>query len=593
MKKIFILCTLALLAVSCTKALDKFPLDKLSDADFFANEDGLRAYSNTFYSVLPSCSSYDNARFCCMDEADTYFRNIRLSAITGTRIPASSGTGDWDFVDLRKFNTLLDNLGQCKDAAVAAKYEGLARFFRGYFYFEKVKRFGDVPWYDTQLNSDSEDLYKKQDDRTLVVRNILKDLDCAIAQLPKDRQAYTVTSWTALALKSRVCLFEGTFQKYHGLNTTFADSLLAECAKASLTFINDSGYSLYSTGKPEQDYFDIFAANKYQGSPVTSEVILARNYSSTYGTLHRLHAILLTSGEGATGLNRKTIASYLNRNGSRFTDKEGWETTQFVDEMKDRDPRLAQSIRYPGYHRIGNEKKVAPDLNNCVSGYQPTKFLATEDKDVHGQSDCDLILFRAAEVYLNYAEAKAELGTITNEDLDLTVNALRKRAGIADAGKVTLETTADPFLTDPKWGGYTHTTDAVILEIRRERMCELNQEGFRYFDLMRWKEGKSLIAPLYGMYFPGPGEYDLDGDKVADICIYSGDKPQTTALVVKKLDEEIFLSEGDKGMIDPFKNATTATWDETRDYLYPLPLQELRLNKNLVQNPGWDSGRGE
>lgn len=592
MKKIFILCALALLAVSCTKDLDKFPLDKLSDANFFSNADGLEAYSNTFYSVFPGAGSYESATLCCLDQADNYFRNKRLDAITGNRIPLSKGTGDWDWVDLRKFNTVLDNLNQCKDKEVAAEYEGVARFFRAYFYFEKVKRYGNVPWYGTQLGSDSEALYNAQDDRSFVINHVIKDLDCAIEQLPTTRSIYTISAWTAMALKSRVCLFEGTFQKYHNKDTKRADSLLTYCADISLRFMNESGYSLYNTGKPEQDYFDLFTAGDYMGSPTTAEVILARNYSVTYKVTHRLHACLLTSGEGASGMSRKAVASYLNRDGSRFTDKQDWEKTQFKDELKGRDPRLAQSIRYPGYTRIGGTAVLAPDLQNCVTGYQPIKFLMKEDGDVHGQSFGDLILFRAAEVLLNYAEAKAELGTITDADLDLTVNALRKRAGIGDAGMMTVNVEADPFLTDPKWGGYTQTTDPVILEIRRERMCELNQEGFRYYDLMRWKEGSILTAPYYGMYFPGPGEYDLDGNGTIDVCLYTGDKPKSSAAAILKIGDEIFLSEGESGMIDKFKDQAASKWDESRDYLYPLPLQELRLNKNLVQNPGWDDGRG-
>lgn len=591
MKKIFIFIALALSTVSCTKALDKFPLDKLSDADFFENEDGLQAYSNTFYSVFPGAGSYESATLCCLDQADNYFKNKRLDAVTGNRIPASTGTGNWDWVDLRKFNTLLDNLYQCENKEIAAQYEGLARFFRAYFYFEKVKRYGNVPWYDTQLGSDSEELYKSQNDRSMVINHVLKDLDCAIAQLPTTRSIYTVTAWTAMALKSRVCLFEGTFQKYHNNDAHRADSLLSVCTDVSLRFINESGYSLYNTGKPDQDYFDLFTAGDYMGSPTTQEVILARNYSVTYKATHRLHACLLTSGEGATGMSRKAVASYLNRDGSRFTDKEGWEQTQFKDELKGRDPRLTQSIRYPGYTRIGGNTVLAPDLQNCVTGYQPIKFLMKEDGDVHGQSFGDLILFRAGEVLLNYAEAKAELGSITNADLDMTVNALRKRAGIADAGKMTVDVKADPFLTDPKWGGYTQTSDPVILEIRRERMCELNQEGFRYYDLMRWKEGKILTAPYYGMYFPGAGEYDLDGNGTVDVCLYTGDKPKSNAPAILKIGGEIFLSDGESGMIDQYQNGAPSEWDENRDYLFPLPLQELRLNKNLVQNPGWDDGR--
>lgn len=596
MKKIlYIILSLSVLS-ACTESLNRFPLDKLSDADFFSTEEGLKIYSNTFYTVFPGPSNIDNACNVCLDHADNYFRNLRMQAISGSRQPESSGSGEWSWTALRRFNTLIENSAQCPDEKTRIQYVALARFFRAYFYFEKVKRFGDVPWYSTQLGSDSPELYKTQDSRELVMNNVIKDLDYAIENLPSTKSVYEVTKWTAFALKSRVCLFEGTFRKYHKLNLEHSGEwFLEQCVEASNEFIAESGYKLYSTEKPEQDYFDLFTADTYQGHPSTCEVILARNYNATYNVMHRLHALLLTSGESGTGMSRKTVATYLMRDGSRFTDKAGWQTMQFYEEMQNRDPRLAQSIRYPGYTRIGGTKKLAPDLQNNVSGYQPIKFLGKEDKDTHGQSDADVILFRSAEVLLNYAEAKAELGTVNQADLDMTVNVLRRRAGLSTPACQLLATTTDidPFLVDPEWGGYRNVSDngkkAVILEIRRERNVELNQEGFRYFDLMRWKEGQVLTAPMYGMYFPGPGEYDLDHDGTMDVYLYSGDKGSSTAPVTFKLNDEIYLSgqDGLSGMINKFKNDSQATWNEDRDYLYPLPLQELRLNTNLVQNPLW------
>ena len=150
----------------------------------------------------------------------------------------------------------------------------------------------------------------------------------------------------------------------------------------------------------------------------------------------------------------------------------------------------------------------------------------------------------------------------------------------------------DPYLASPR-GGYTHVTGAnagIILEIRRERSIELLMEGFRYYDMMRWKEGKNFEEPLYGMYFPAIGEYDLDGDGRKDVCIYSGAYPESNAAVKLKLNTDIFLSEGSKGYVYPGKN-TRCSWNEERDYLYPIPTEERSLSGGaLTQNPGWNDG---
>ena len=129
----------------------------------------------------------------------------------------------------------------------------------------------------------------------------------------------------------------------------------------------------------------------------------------------------------------------------------------------------------------------------------------------------------------------------------------------------------------------------VILEIRRERTIELAQEGSRrWYDLMRWKEGKCVEQPMHGMYFPGAGEYDLDGNGTLDLCLYTGSKPSTKATVIKQIGVDIKLSEGTSGYVDPIKgNSIECVFDEGRDYLYPIPSDDQSLNKNLKQNPGW------
>ena len=102
-------------------------------------------------------------------------------------------------------------------------------------------------------------------------------------------------------------------------------------------------------------------------------------------------------------MTRKIIASYLMNDGSRFTDNPNWETMTFVDECKNRDPRLAQSICTPSYQPIVSNRKNIPDLNACVTGYQLIKY---EDEAVGGKSDIDLFYFRFSTVWHNHLRNK-------------------------------------------------------------------------------------------------------------------------------------------------------------------------------------------
>jgi len=290
-------------------------------------------------------------------------------------------------------------------------------------------------------------------------------------------------------------------------------------------------------------------------------------------------------------MTKKLFASYLMTDGTRFTDQAGWQTMDFVTETQNRDPRLAQSIRTPGYMRMGEDVTTSPDFKVTFSGYHPDKYLTTVDQDTNNASDIDITIFRMAEIYLNYAEALAEAGKLTQDDLDISVNKLRDRVSMPHLVMDDANANPDPFLTDPDWGGYqnvTGTNKGVILEIRRERAIELAQEGFRYNDIMRWKEGKVFEAPFYGMYFPAAGVYDVDQNGTPDIDIYVTNK--ATAAVSKQLNNDIYLSNGTSGLVVLHGN-TPRSWDENKDYLYPIPTDDRNLTSGaLAQNPGWNDG---
>ena len=576
--------------------LNKQPLDSLAPEAFFSQPSGLEAFSNNFYTVFPATFA---------EHADVYAKSEMPEELSGRVLVPSTG-GGWSWGALRNINTLLGNLHYCKDKAAVTYYEALARFFRAYFYFDKVKQFGDVPWYDKELGSDDPDLYKARDSREFVMQKMLSDIDFAIANLPAKKDVYKVTKWTALALKSRFCLFEGTFRKYHAgdrtLETLPADAQSYEyyldlAAKASLEFINSSGYSIAKdAGDPQMNYRKLFSTM----NATSTEVILARDYNAAYDMVHNVGGAFNTATNGRYGMTKKVVAAYLMKDGSRFTDKEGWKTMKFMDEVKDRDPRLAQSIITPTYIRDGEEVTTPQNMANTTTGYAPIKYLTTAEYNAYNKSEIDLIVFRAAEVYLNYAEALAELDEIDQDALDLSVNKLRDRVGMPSIDLQAANADPDEFLKAPKtganeWGGFSKVSgknEGIILEIRRERMIELIQEGHRYYDIIRWAEGKIFESPLYGMYVPAPADgkviFDFNGDGVNDYCIYQNAKPSDNVTVYQKAKEEVVLSNETYGYIQMHKGL--GKWDEDRDYLKPIPSEERSLNRNLTQNPEWSDG---
>ena len=581
----------------CDDLLDAVPKDKLTEDTFFKSESELKAFAIVFYEALPGSDLY-------IANDDHYTQNNMSDEGMGSRIIPASG-GGWSWGALRNINTLLEDLNHCPDEAVCARYEALARFFRAYFYYNKVRRFGDVPWYDSTIGStETEKLNRPRDNREFVMGKILEDLDFAIENLPAAKSAYEITKWSAMALKSRVCLFEGTFRKYHAgdvfLSTIPADAhdyvwYLNQCAEVSLELIQTGGYSLHTDGGVNRCYYNLF--HTMNATDLMDEVILARDYNNTYGAYHNSGSAQTTGSRGCPSATKKLIASYLMKDGTRFTDISGWETMNFVQETQNRDPRLSQSIRTPGYKRMGETATTSPDFKVTFSGYHPDKYLTTVDQDTNNASDIDLIIFRLGEIMLNYAEAKAEAGTLTQPDLDLSVNQLRKRVGMPALVMADAVANPDPFLTNAAFGGYQspvllgNADMGVILEIRRERAVELCQEGYRYDDLMRWKEGKLFEAPFYGMYFPGAGVYDVDENGSEDLEIVAvGASATSKAASIKKLDDEIYLKDGNAGLIW-LHSQIIRHWNENKDYLYPIPTDERNLTGGiLTQNPGWNDG---
>ena len=569
----------AIACISCEDMLDYQPKDRLSPDTYFKTETDCELWTNNYYTVFPSAEGIYSEPY------DVIVRDVLADEISGVRKPMPTD-GNWNWEKLREMNFFLSRASQIEDESVRLEYEGLTRFFRAYFYFEKVKRYGDVPWVDRPLGSDEEELYKGRDSRELVMEKVMEDVDFAIANLPEVQNVYRVTRWTARALKSRIALFEGTFRKYHGLDGY--EEFLQACVNASEPFLTGP-YSIYTSGSTP--YQDLFTSQ----DAIETEIILARAYTSAIsGMTHDVNGHLTGATMGRPGMTRNVVNMYLMRDGSRYTDQENYAIKTFVEECKNRDLRMAQTLRTPGYKRIGGSKELAPDLSRSTTGYQLIKYLTEEKYDANKASTNDMPLFRLAEVLLNYAEAKAELGTLKQADLDNTIRPLRARAGLPDLDMEEANANPDPYLSSPETGYANVTGDnkGVILEIRRERTLETPMEGLRYWDIMRWKEGKRFEKPIEGLYFPGTGEYDLDGNGSVDVCIYDTEKaPGNSADVLYlKLGSDIVLSKGTSGNVLAH-STQQRTWNEERDYLYPIPTDDRVLTQGAIsQNPGWNDG---
>lgn len=576
MKRILHILLISLVAFSaCKQELDLKPFDKLSPDNAFNTEKDLQLYANSFYLILPTGSDIVKS-----DALSDYLVGRTPSNYIYGSFGATQATG-WNWENLRKVNYFLEHVGQAKITDEARNhYIGLARFFRAWFYFEMVKKFGDVPYYNKTLAVNDPDLYKGRDPRTLVMDSVLADIDFACTNIrnTKDNTASQVTRWVALALKSRICLFEGTFRKHHDeleLVAT-ANDWLTEAAEAADLVMKGNQYRLLTSGP--QPYRDLFINE----TPNNTEVMLAAVNSKSLRVFNDANWYWTSATYGGRLNFTKTfINTYLKTDGTPFTAQSGYNNIPFVTEVKDRDQRLKQSIRMGNYTRDG--AAAPPDFTYTYTGYMPIK-LAVDAKATDGVAENfnSLPIIRYAEVLLNYAEAKAELGTLSTADWNATIALLRQRAGITAAPFPTI---ADTYLQQ---NYFPEIDNAVLLEVRRERGIELALEGFRYDDLLRWKAGKLLEKQYDGMYVPAlDALMDLNEDGKMDVCFVTAiPATKVPGVYYFLIDNVQFkLSNGASGNLILFSNLQRKF--EDYKYFYPIPYNEIVMNGNLVQDPRW------
>ena len=594
---IFIIIAIFFTIVSCDDYLTQENPNKIESEFYFTDESSLEIYTNGFIrSFTPSISSFINgdqySDTHSWDGQYTYFAD-NYSANDAT----NWDNGDWS--QLRSVNYYLDNMHKANASPeILDHYEGVGRFFRAMFYFEKVKTFGAVPWYETSIDAtDKEALFKDRDNREFVASKILEDLNyaathCLTSSQYRVRASY-IHRYVALALKARFCLYEGTMRKYHSVDpstnkswtTNESEMYLKECIDACEEIMSSGIYSLSDDpSKRQTQYREMFTHVDGSGS-YGNEFIWARDYDINLLVTYAINDQFVNSQHANRAYTRQFINTYLMLDGTPFTSKyDDYNSVNFTTECEDRDYRLAQTIRTPGFTRDNGTTYWPPDVTFARTGYHAIKYLTDEsEKDTHVSAIAtDVPIMRYAEILLAYAEAKAEVGEMTEQVWNKTIKPLRERAGVMSI----YPTQADPYMVEYF---QEQITDPFILEVRRERGIELTMEDSRYDDIIRWHQGELFTRSRMGLWITATETpLDLNNDGTPETIVTTNSDLVST-LNILMIDEASQaghkLLNGTYGNILP----NTALEHKWHDYKYvcPIPTSAIQENSNLTQNPGW------
>ena len=583
MKKLIYFAAAILSVAACD--LYESPVSDVAKDNLFASENGLKMYSMSFYDVLPSGSittwgDYDRNYMNAFMGVNSFF----LDSYT------PSQEGQWSWTTLRNINYFLDNnTDETLSESVRNNYNGLARFWRAYFYFDKIRTYGDVPWIDHAPDIDDDEvLYGGRDSRNTVAEHMYEDLQFAIDNITETTNSTgtTVTNLVAAGLQSRFCLWEGTFRKYHGESD--ANKWLQRAADAAKIVIDSKMFSIYTKGN--QPYRDLFVTS----TPIVQEVMLATVFSNAENILNSMNRKSTVSTLGTTASPiRQFMNLYLKLDGTPYTDDPSYATDEFMHEFDGRDKRIGQTIRVPGTMRSNGA--AYPDWMVTYTGYMGMKF-CTDDvtldaKNATGENN--YVFMRYAEILLNYAEAKAELGSLTDDEWAQTVGAIRSRAGIT-GGLTAKPTKVDKYLQET-W--FPTISDPVILEVRRERMLELVWEDCpsAFADIQRWAIGSALGMKWQCIYVKEFNtNIDLDLDGTPDVFFYTEPSKKPAAeghvayiyvpLTLDKTQHWTVDTDGHTLIFDMMVDKIQ--WKD-KYYFHPISTNDIALNPNLTQTTGW------
>lgn len=605
----------SLCLASCNDMLDIDPKNKQTTTTAFKTYDNFKTYAWGLYGIFheDALGVFDKDITSHLMVNNAYSNN-NVWAYGG--VTEATENTHWNFEYIRRVNVMLDNIDQSQMSdKEKAHWRSVGLFFRSMRYFQLLSKYGGVPWLEKTVNeADTDVIYGARASRDETAANILRDLKYAEEHInPTGDGANTINLNVVRALISRFALFEGTWRKYHGLQN--AETYLEACVAASKPLID-------AVPDVHGNYDELFTSESLAG---VKGVLIYFEYSDEAGLTHQAGRQSGASGNQFE-LTKDMVNLYLCTDGKPIStsSKFAGDKTPY-DEFRNRDYRLIYTVVPPyrlsvngnndrNYKRfrvgetinIGNEtltvteqdsinftenidlltristpdRKSLPSFawnNSTVNGYAPRfranpengggpytgnhgywfwKYYSTKDPLAKkGQNTTDVAKFRIGEVMLNYAEAMCELNRFDQEVADMTINKLRPRAGVA---KMTVSDINDAFDTDRD-----QTVPALLWEIRRERHVELIAENFAFDDIRRWKKGNYLDKQMTG-------------------CWVKNAQYKNT---LKILGNDDIPSSANKEGYVVYRQKPLGFKDHY--YLYPIPMRDLVLNKELKQNPGY------
>ncbi|TWV13285.1 RagB/SusD family nutrient uptake outer membrane protein [Bacteroidaceae bacterium HV4-6-C5C] len=548
-KKIILL---FILAVACLTGcdLDRYPDATLADSNFWHSEADLRGACNRLYNQLSGFSHDTRADELVKTSAD---------AISSGQRTVPSTSSDWSDAYAR-ISTANNIIQKTVNPAVAEniknRYLGEAYFFRAYYYFMLVKKYGDVPLILQVFDDPKDPLLKSpRTPREEIIQQCYSDLDFAAAWLPK-MSALPAADWgrvtrsAALALTERIGLYEGTYSKYHNLSSDYRAHLKRAIDAAEL--VMKEGHSLYPDFQ-KLFYFD-------GEGPTNKENIFVKVYGPNgAGTVTHGNSRGL---ENSVTLSRSIVDMFLYSDGlpREKSPLKLMTEVSYNDVFKNRDPRMAMTL-----YQLQEDAYKGPYMpfnNASGNGYSLKKGFMLSEWATNSKETVDKMLIRYAEVLISYTEALYEYnGSITDAQLDATVNAIRARAGFT--AKLT--------------NVFVNTNGLNMLnEIRRERTIEFIDENMRYDDIIRWKIAENVLpANIIGAKFVDTETTRQRSDIANRLTDANGN--YNGLHVSEQADMYVIEVAGDR------------KFDPNKDYLYPVPLSEISLSGGAVtQNPGWE-----
>ena len=565
--KAILVMALGCLTYSC---LDLDPKDQIADGNYWQEASDFKLFANQFYGWT---RDFSNSVY---DAPHSDKRSDLILDKSGTNVYSngtnSIPTGDNNYTDnynrIRRTNILLQKAESYGNQSDIEQYIGEAKFFRAYCYFELLQLYGDVIITKKPLDVTDPEMKVARNDRSEVVDFMIQDLKDAAGQLPLTSAVENgrVGSEGAWAFLSRVALYEGTWQKFRG-NEARGKELLDVAAKAAKEVINSKNFSLYTPailGDSAQKY--MFILEDVKSNPAgllkasNTEYIFSRRHDETLNPIGK--NITKECLANAQQIAQKSAALYLCQDGLPIEKSSLYLFKVdgiIAHEYQNRDNRMLYTLCVPGGYYWSNENSrvnwtsdAADKASASIKGYSPAngsgyanQKWAAERKVQTNSEGYDYPVIRYAEVLLNYAEAVYERDdAISDDDLNISLNLVRNRIN----------------KSMPKLSNNLVTANGLNMreEIRRERTVELFNEGFRIDDLKRWKTAETeMPKDFLGIKWTGT-EYATKWPNVS---------------YAKNSDGYIILETGRK-------------W-ESKHYLYPLPTDQLQLNPNLKQNPGW------